>query len=622
MTASRAAAISLTALLALAGCGGGGSHAGPPAAPLAAKDAASQTAPVTFTFIIPKTDASSKARSAQAGGRQARWITAATQAITVSLTAVGDPVTHNPVTPPGGLPQTTTFTVSATNQNPNTPGQCGTDPTNANNIQCTEQVSLPVGFDSLTISTFDGPPNGVIAPKMISQQRVVASVQQGANTFSYTLDANAGTFTITNASGPLSSGCSGNTAGGGGTIAGATDVSGSCMATVGSAGTATFPVVLSDAHGTVVPLGAPGRSVVSATSDNTANFTVSYTGTTLSVTPHTANGRARITVTATPANTSGASPGDGLSPVSITFTVRTIPPVSFKTRTATGLPRQNGVAGVINNQIILAGGATKPGASYVVTGSTQLYDIGTATWSTRANMGVPRYRAAGAVLNNLFWVSGGLDSGGNVTGTVESYNPIPASVPPAPPNGGDTWTAFHDLITSREAHGMATVGTHLVACGGLNAVLALTGACEYYDPDTDTWISSAAMPTPRLEFAIGVLNGSIYAVGGQAAGGVSNVVQRYDFATDSWTALAPYPVALKLLHAAAINGQLYVTGGFDGSNPTNVTYYYDPATNSWTLGPPMPLASNLTETSAQGVNAMYIIGLGANRDQLVELSSP
>jgi hypothetical protein len=36
----------------------------------------------------------------------------------------------------------------------------------------------------------------------------------------------------------------------------------------------------------------------------------------------------------------------------------------------------------------------------------------------------------------------------------------------------------------------------------------------------------------------------------------------------------------------------------------------------------MPFASNLFETSAQGNNLMYIVNIGPNFDQLIELSTP
>ena len=37
---------------------------------------------------------------------------------------------------------------------------------------------------------------------------------------------------------------------------------------------------------------------------------------------------------------------------------------------------------------------------------------------------------------------------------------------------------------------------------------------QVYDPKTDTWISATAMPTLRLDFGVGVLNDTLYAIGG------------------------------------------------------------------------------------------------------------
>ena len=37
---------------------------------------------------------------------------------------------------------------------------------------------------------------------------------------------------------------------------------------------------------------------------------------------------------------------------------------------------------------------------------------------------------------------------------------------------------------------------------------------EAYDPATDTWTSQAPLPTARKDFAAGVVDGILYAVGG------------------------------------------------------------------------------------------------------------
>ena len=632
LTVSRPAAAFLTAAVLLAGCGGGGgsTHATPPVG-ATSQGGSSGTAPVTLTFIVPK-GPSAKQRAAQTAARQPKYITAATAAIKVTLTAVNNPSTNAPITPAGGLPQSTTFQVTSTAQNPNSPGQCGTDPANANNIKCTETIDLPLGNDALTIAAYDGFSGGNATGNVISQQRAVAAVQQGViNSLSFTLDANAGTFTVTAPVGvTLASGtsCTGST------VTGASDISATCNATITGTNATNFNVNILDAHGSVIPLGVPGAPALSVVSSNTSNFTAAQSGNTLTITPHAVNVSAKITLTATPSNTSGASPGDGLSTIVLAFTVSSVPSVTWKTRTATALPRQNGAAGVLNGLLYLAGGDTKPAATFTRTGSTQSYDPSTTTWSTLANMNVPRTLVSGDAVGGKFVVVGGLDTSNQTSAATEGYDPSPSCVPDPnqappvtcpgtiPPVG---WTTLHSMNHARSRHRAVAIGGLLYVFGGDDSSSALVATPEAYSADTDSWTDLAAMPTPRDDVAVGTLNGFIYVIGGRSATSAAvTTVERYDPGTNTWTTVAPLPTALRYQHAGNILGRLYVAGGYPGSGSPVATsvYYYDPASNSWNTGPAMPFASNLTETSASLNDILYIVNLGANTDQLVELSSP
>jgi N-acetylneuraminic acid mutarotase len=635
LTVFRPAAAFLTAAVLLAGCGGGGgsTHVTPPVGS-AAQTAPGATAPVTLTFIVPKGPIG-KLRAAQSAARQPRYITSATAAIKVTLTAVANPSTNAPVTPAGGLPQNTTFQVTSTAQNPNSPGQCGPDPANAANIKCTETIDLPLGNDSLTIAAYDGYSAGNATGNIISQQRAVAAVQQGViNSLTFTLDANAGTFTVTVPAGvTLASGtnCTGST------ITGASDISAACAATITGTNATNFNVNILDAHGSIILLAVPGAPTLSVVSSNTANFTASQSGNTLTITPHAVNVSAKITLTSTPPNTSGASPGDGLSTSVLAFTVSSVPSVTWKTRTATGLPRPNGAAGVLGNVLYLAGGTTKPAASFVNTGSAQSYDPSTTTWTTLANMNIPRDFVAGDALAGKFFVVGGRDGGSNISNAVEAYDPSPSCVPNpgSPPDVPPTvcpgtippigWASIQGMNHARFHHRAVTASGRLYVFGGDSSGTTLVATPEAYSPDTDSWADLATMPTPRDDVAVGVLNGSIYVIGGRSATSAAvTTVERYDPSSNTWTTVAPLPTPLRFQHAGNILGRLYVAGGYPGSGSPVATsvYYYDPASNSWNNGPAMPFASNLTETSASLNNILYVVNLGANADQLVELSSP
>jgi len=633
LTVFRPAAAFLTASVLLAACSGGGgsTHATPPVGS-ATQTSPPGTAPVTLTFIVPKAP-SAKRRAAQTAARQPLYITAATAAIKVTLTAVANPSTNAPITPAGGLPQSTTFQVTSTAQNPNTPGQCGTDPNNAANIKCTETIDLPLGNDSLTIAAYDGYSGGNATGNIISQQRAVAAVQQGAiNTLTFTLDANAGAFTVTVPVGvTLASGtnCTGST------ITGSSDISATCAATITGTNATNFNVNISDAHGSIIPLAAPGAPTLSVVSSSNANFTAALGGNTLTITPHAVNVSAKITLTSTPSNTSGGSPGDGLTTVVLAFTVSSVPSVTWKTRTATGLARKNGAAGVLNGLLYVAGGTT--GATFTKTGSTQSYDPSSTTWSTLGNMSVPRDVVAGDAIAGKFFVVGGRDGGGNVTSAVEAYDPSPSCVPNpgSPPDVPPTicpgtippigWTSFQAMNHARIKHTAVALGGRLYVFGGDDSGGNLVALPEAYSPDTDSWADLATMPTPRDDVAVGVLNGLIYVIGGRSQTSAAvTTVERYDPASNTWTTVAPLPTPLRYQHAGAILGRLYVAGGYPGTGSPVATsvYYYDPASNSWNNGPAMPFASNIFETSAQGGDLLYIVNLGANFDQLIELSSP
>jgi N-acetylneuraminic acid mutarotase len=629
LTVFRPVAAFLTAAVLLAGCGGGGgsTHAAPPVAP--GGTAPGGTAPVTLTFIIPK-GTSAKQRAAQSAVRRPRYITAATAAIKVTLTAVANPTTHAAVTPPGGLPQVSTFQVSSTVQNPNTPGQCGPDPANAGNIKCTETIDLPLGDDSLTIAAYDAFSAGQANGHVISQQNAVASVVQGqANTLTFTLDANAGVFTVTPAAGvTLASGANCSSA----TIQGGSDISATCTATITGTNATPFNVVIADAHGSTIPLNAPGAPVLTVNSSNSANFTATLPSgsNTLTITPHAVNVSAKITLTATPANTSGAAPGDGLSTIVLAFTVASVPSVSWKTRTATGLQREYGAAGVLDNVVYVAGGLT--GSGLTSTGSTQSYDPSNMTWTTLANMNVPRQLVAGDALSGKFFVVGGL-SGSTVSSANEGYDPSPScvAIPPSPDNPSPPtcppviapvgWQSYHAMNHARQAHNAVATNGRLYVFGGDSDAARTTrvATTEAYGPDVDSWFDLALMPTPRDFVAVAALNGSVYVVGGRnAAGTAVPTMERYDISANTWTTLAPLPAATSSSRAGTILGRIYVTGGSLG----NGTYVYDPVANSWIAGPPNPATSNGFETSANANDIFYIINGGAGSDQLFELSSP
>ena len=59
-----------------------------------------------------------------------------------------------------------------------------------------------------------------------------------------------------------------------------------------------------------------------------------------------------------------------------------------------------------------------------------------------------------------------------------------------------------------------------------------------YDPPSNTWSPRNPMPTPRAYLGVGVINGLVYAVGGDNEGRLATL-EAYDPVADSWSARAP-----------------------------------------------------------------------------------
>src|SRR3989454_1642188 len=127
------------------------------------------------------------------------------------------------------------------------------------------------------------------------------------------------------------------------------------------------------------------------------------------------------------------------------------------------------------------------------------------------------------------------------------------------------------------------------------ALVLVAGRAEIFGQG-GTWIAKAPIPTPRAGLAVGVVNGILYAVGGEivhaGVGGYVeflSTVEAYDPSTNSWSSKAPLPAPRGGLTVGVVNGILYALGGVrEGSKPfTDTMDAYDPVRNMWTAKGPM-----------------------------------
>jgi hypothetical protein len=147
----------------------------------------------------------------------------------------------------------------------------------------------------------------------------------------------------------------------------------------------------------------------------------------------------------------------------------------------------------------------------------------------------------------------------------------------------NSWVSKASMHQTRYGLGVAVVNGRIYAIGG-NTEEEVVGTNEEYDPATDTWVLKTPMPTPRNYFAIAAYQSKIYCIG-------SGVNEVYDPLTDSWETKTPMPTARYGVQANVVDDKIYLIGGYDPNNSSirsTINEVYDPATDSWTTKVPMP----------------------------------
>jgi len=171
------------------------------------------------------------------------------------------------------------------------------------------------------------------------------------------------------------------------------------------------------------------------------------------------------------------------------------------------------------------------------------------------------------------------------------------------------WTTKSPMPTARYVLSSSVVEGIIYAIGG--DADSRTYVVEAYDPVTDTWTNKANMPMGRGAGASSVVNGRIYYMGGRLnydGANISSVIE-YDATTDTWATKANMPTPRTWLSSSVVNGKIYVIGGaltYQGAALSTVEEY-NPATDTWTSKADMPTARTCLSTSA--VNGkIYAIG--------------
>ncbi|XP_067293075.1 kelch-like protein 33 [Pseudorasbora parva] len=121
----------------------------------------------------------------------------------------------------------------------------------------------------------------------------------------------------------------------------------------------------------------------------------------------------------------------------------------------------------------------------------------------------------------------------------------------------------------RFSHGVGAMRGKLYVVGGRHYYgKDDTMKCTYmYDPIQNSWQRLADMHERRSSFTLVILNGKLYAIGGERDSEVNmETVEVYCPNTNSWSFACPLDQAL-ICHAASVwNGTIFLSGGLDSQN--------------------------------------------------------
>lgn len=174
----------------------------------------------------------------------------------------------------------------------------------------------------------------------------------------------------------------------------------------------------------------------------------------------------------------------------------------------------------------------------------------------------------------------------------------------------NSWMSMASMPTARAYLGVAVVNGKIYAIGGdassetgIHSTPSILNVTEEYNPNTNSWITRTPMPTRRGQFGTVVYSNKIYCIGGSGHGLSAN--EAYDPATDTWTTKAPTPVPIGIATANIVNGKIYAIHIGGSPSPMNV---YDPVADTWTNRTSTPPCHIYSEVSAVIGNEIYFLG--------------
>ena len=121
---------------------------------------------------------------------------------------------------------------------------------------------------------------------------------------------------------------------------------------------------------------------------------------------------------------------------------------------------------------------------------------------------------------------------------------------------------------------------------------------------SNKWQRAAPLNSARQQLGVGVISGSLYAVGGSDGYTRLNSVERYDRDLDRWIYTKSLNTSRSGVGVGTLGDALYALGGYDGRTCLKTVERYDPQVDCWSC-----VASLNVTRSFPGVLCFYCLHL-------------
>jgi len=265
------------------------------------------------------------------------------------------------------------------------------------------------------------------------------------------------------------------------------------------------------------------------------------------------------------------------------------PTLEWKKAAPSPFARVESPAAVVHGKLYLFGGFTE---DLDASNRVDVYDPVSDSWTRKKDMPTRLTHLNPAIDGNTIWFAGGFKGKhpGPVTAEVWKYD-----------IASDAWTAGPPLPERRAGGGLAVVERKLHYFGGYKADRD-TNAGDHWSLSLEGgkgWQREADLPDPRGHVSSAVLDGKIYALGGDHGHDITQIdvksCHRFDPATKTWSEIASLPEGRSHFESSTIvyKGRILIFGGRCNSShpPRNVVgdlLRYDPKANTWHVVGAMP----------------------------------